>query len=152
MYAASNIFACQAKQREVGVKQIVKQPARIEYAVSRTRCYLYNEYTISKLCVQGAEVLANFNGINHPYVKTAGRSRGLLFSYFSFGRSPHTCGSGYILGVATFATLVTNLLKRSLASMNFKKEQPASLRPKVSLSLTRKLFYCSSSKIFIIQS
>jgi hypothetical protein len=36
--------------------------------------------------------------------------------------------------------------------MNFKKEQPASLRPKVSLSLTRKLFYCSSSKIFIIQS
>ena len=64
VYAASNIFACQAKQREVGVKQIVKQPARIEYAVSRTKCYQYHEYTISKLCVQGAEVLAVFNWIN----------------------------------------------------------------------------------------
>jgi hypothetical protein len=62
VYAASNIFACQAKQREVGVKQIVKQPARIEYAVSRTKCYQYHEYTISKLCEQGAEDLANFNG------------------------------------------------------------------------------------------
>ena len=126
VYAASNIFACQAKQREVGVKQIVKQPARIEYAVSRTRCYQYHEYTISKLSVQGAA---------HS-IEKAGRSRGLLYSYFSFGRSPHTCGSGYILGVATVASLVTNLLKRSLASANFKKEQPVSLRPKGSLSLT----------------
>lgn len=38
--------------------------ASIEYAVSRTRCYQYHEYTISKLCVQGAEILAGFNGIN----------------------------------------------------------------------------------------
>ena len=127
VYAASNFFACQAKQREVGVKQIVKQPARIEYAVSRTRCYQYHEYTISKLCVQGAEVLAVFNGINHPYVKKAGHSRGLLFSHFSFGRSPHICGSGYILGLVTFASLVANLLKRSLAMCHSERSETESI-------------------------
>jgi hypothetical protein len=37
--------------------------------------------------------------------------------------------SGYILGAITFASLVTRLLKRSLAPKNIKKEPPASLRP-----------------------
>ena len=46
--------------------------------------------------------------------------------------------SGYILGATTFASLVTRLLKRSLAPENIKKELPASLRPKGSLSLTQK--------------
>ena len=45
--------------------------------------------------------------------------------------------SGYILGATTFASLVTRLLKRSLAPENIKKELPASLRPKESLSLTQ---------------
>ena len=45
--------------------------------------------------------------------------------------------SGYILGATTFASLVTRLLKRSLAPENIKTKLPASLRPKGSLSLTR---------------
>ena len=48
--------------------------------------------------------------------------------------------SGYILGATTFASLVTRLLKRSLARKNIQKELPASLRPKGSLSLTQLLF------------
>ena len=51
--------------------------------------------------------------------------------------------SGYILGKTTFASLVTRLLKRSLALKNFGQKQPASLRPKGSLSLTQ-----SSDEIF----
>ena len=42
--------------------------------------------------------------------------------------------SGYILGAITFASLVTRLLKRSLAPKNIGQGQPASLRPKGSLS------------------
>ena len=59
--------------------------------------------------------------------------RNLLFWAF-----PHIyVRSGYILGATTFASLVTRLLKRSLAPKNIKKEPPASLRPKGSLSLTQ---------------
>ena len=46
--------------------------------------------------------------------------------------------SGYILGAITFASLVTRLLKRSLAPENIKTKLSASLRPKGSLSLTQK--------------
>ena len=75
-----------------------------------------------------------------------------------FGAFPHIyVRSGYILGATTFASLVTRLLKRSLAPKNIKKEPPASLRPKGSLSLTRKrphrlqtlpliIFYTPNSK------
>ena len=60
-------------------------------------------------------------------IEKAGRSHGLLYSYFSFGRSPHTCGSGYILGVATVASLVTNLLKRSLAMCHSERSETESI-------------------------
>jgi hypothetical protein len=53
------------------------------------------------------------------------------------GAFPHTyVRSGYILGATTFASLVTRLLKRSLAPENIKTKLSASLRPKGSLSLT----------------
>ena len=55
-----------------------------------------------------------------------------------FGRSPHVCGSGYILWVARFTSFPSNFIKRSLAPKNIKKELPASLRPKGSLTLTQK--------------
>ena len=60
--------------------------------------------------------------------------RSLLFWAF-----PHIyVRSGYILGATTFASLVTRLLKRSLAPENIKTKLSASLRPKGSLSLTQK--------------
>ncbi|MBR6123204.1 hypothetical protein IKQ19_06360, partial [Candidatus Saccharibacteria bacterium] len=55
-----------------------------------------------------------------------------------FGAFPHIyVRSGYILGATTFASLVTRLLKRSLAPENIRTKPPASLRPKGSLSLTQ---------------
>ena len=47
--------------------------------------------------------------------------------------------SGYILWVARFTPFPPNLIKRSLAPKNIGQGQPASLRPKGSLSLTRML-------------
>ena len=48
-------------------------------------------------------------------------------------------GSGYILWVVRFTPFPPNLIKRSLAPKNIGQGQPASLRPKGSLSLTRML-------------
>ena len=48
------IIRLSCEQREVGVKQIVEQPARIEYTVGRTNAII-NEYTIflyGKISVQ----------------------------------------------------------------------------------------------------
>ena len=65
--------------------------------------------------------------------------------------------SGYILWVARFTPFPPNLIKRSLAPENIKKELPTSLRPKGSLSLTQRhphriqtlpliIFYTPNSK------
>ena len=57
--------------------------------------------------------------------------------------------SGYILWVARFAAFPPNLIKRSLAPENIRTKPPASLRPKGSLSLTRKIsrFNHSNSQV-----
>ena len=56
--------------------------------------------------------------------------------------------SGYILWVAQFTPFPPNLIKRSLAPKNIGQGQPASLRPKGSLSLTRK----NSKKSFFLKN
>jgi len=136
VYAASNFFACQAKQREVGVKQIVKQPARFEYAVSRTKCYQYHEYTISKLCVQGAEVLADFNGINR---KSRSFARPAIFIFF-FWAFPAYMRVGLYFRVCHLRFARCQPPKTKPCFRKHQREQHASLRPKGSLSLTRMFF------------
>ena len=56
--------------------------------------------------------------------------------------------SGYILWVDRFTPFPLNLIKRSLAPDNIKKERPASLRPKGSLSLTQKNSSVTIKSIF----
>ena len=53
-----------------------------------------------------------------------------------------SCGSGYILWVARFTPFPPNLIKRSHAPENIRTKLSASLRPKGSLSLTRRRRGC----------